>query len=262
MKAMPGNLREQCLEIDLTCAPELIPGLERAYDRDPQSAFLFSDLARPYDRKIGWSYASFAYWKKPTLQTLTSAPVLIVFFVVATIYRLYVKAAVVLYLPLLLIDLPDRARLRERTSAGRKPDGVGSRTAIQSAVGGLALVGLLSLGGWPEIQAALESWLDDKLLAVWKAASLSELLPKGVLSLLLLQAAAYLTGFGSETMACWARADSGEKPPSAVARRWVSIAQGFYVAQVVLVVALIVGIFTALAPNAILILGHLWRFLI
>ncbi len=149
MKAMPGNLREQCLEIDLTCAPELIPGLERAYDRDPQSAFLFSDLARPYDRKTGWSYASpsFSYWKRPTLRTLTSAPVLIVFFVVATIYRLYVKAAVVLYLPLLLIDLPDRARLRERTSAGKKRDGGGSRMAIQSAVGGLALVGLLSLGG-------------------------------------------------------------------------------------------------------------------
>ena len=106
LKAMPANLREQCLEIDLTCAPELVPGLERAYDRDPRSAFLSSDLVRPYDRKIEREDYIYGVWSLPTARTLIAAPILAVFFAVATVYRLYVKAAAVLYLPLLLIDLP------------------------------------------------------------------------------------------------------------------------------------------------------------
>ena len=262
LKAMPGNLREQCREIDLTCAPELIPGLERAYDRDPESTFLFTDLTRPYHRRSRWSSIDASYsWRTPTPQTLISAPLLAGFFATATVYRLYVKAAVVLYLPLMLIDVPDRARLRERTSADREPIRARSKMAIQSSVFGLALFGLLGLDARPEMQAAVTAWLDDRLLVVWQAASVSSWMPKSVLSLLFLQAVAYLAGVGSEGMARSARADTENRSPSAVAQRWVAIAHGCYLAHLIVTVALLVGIFTALAPNAILIAEELWKFL-
>ncbi len=261
LDAMPANLREQCFEIDLTCAPELVPGLERAYDRDPQSAFLSSDLMRPYDRKSDqWAYF-FGNWKRPTARTVIAAPVLAVFFAVATMYRLYVKAAAVLYLPLLLVDLPDRKRLRARTAKGAAAGGGKAKAAIQTAVAGLALFGLLGLGAQPEMQAALAKSLNDGLLAAWKATSVSEWLPKSVLTLLLLQALAHLAGLGAESMARSARADSGDASPSAVALRRIGIAHGFYLIHVALIVMLLVGIFTALAPNVILIAKGVYGFL-
>lgn len=260
IKAMPGNLREQCLEIDLACAPELIPGMERAYDRDPHSAFLFSDLLRPYDRKSGpRDYAS-GSWNRPNRQTIVAAPFLAVFFAVATIYRLYVKAAAVLYLPLLLIEVPDRRRLRERTTAGSKAVGVLTKSMIQFSVGGLALIVLLRLAGQPALAAAVGGWLDDNLLAIWGAASVSQWMPKVVLSLLFFQAAVYLAAVGSETRARWARADVVERTPSTLARRWIEIARALYAVHACIIVAVVVNVFLAVAPNSVLIAKGAWSF--
>ena len=95
---------------------------------------------------------------------------MIVFFAVTMIYRLYVKAAVVLYLPLLLINIPDRVRLRQRTSAEGKHDGSGRKAAIQSAIAGVALVGLIGLDARPELQTALDDALfDGQFLAIWRS---------------------------------------------------------------------------------------------
>ena len=57
-----------------------------------------------------------------------------------------------------------------------------------------------------------------------------------------------------------ARADSRDAHPSGVARRWIGIAHGFYIIHVVLIVVLLVGVFTALAPNVILIAEGLYGF--
>ena len=118
-----------------------------------------------------------------TEHTEKFAPILAVFFAVATVYRLYVKAAAVLYLPLLLVDLPDQKRLEERTAKGGTPAGGRIKATIQAAVGGLALFGLLGLAAWPEMQDALTELLNiEKLLAVWKAASVSKWMPKGAVA--------------------------------------------------------------------------------
>ena len=46
-----------------------------------------------------------------------------------------------------------------------------------------------------------------------------------------------------------------------MAGRWIGIAHGFYILHVVLIVVLLVGVFTALAPNMILIAEGLYGFL-
>lgn len=132
---------------------------------------------------------------------------------------------------------------------------------IQSPVGRVALVTLLGLNEQPELQATIAGWLDDKLLEIWATAGVLDWLPKSVLSLLFLQAGAYFVGRWSEGMARSARVGAADKPLSAVAQRWIGIAHLSYEVQLFLIIALLMGIFTALAPNAILNAEGFWRFL-
>ena len=262
MKAMPGNLREQCLEIDVTCAPELVPGLERAYDRRPQAAFLFNDLTRPYHKRAGGFDYFVGDWKRPTRATLASAPFLAVFFAVATLYRLYVKAAAIFYLPLLLLDVPDRARLTRRTAPDGPAPGRGGRGTVrtQTAVLALAFGGLATLAGYPAVEAGVVGWVDAHLIKVSMIASVADHLPKAVLSLLFFQAGVFLIGAGAER---WARgpqvgAAGPDLPP--VAARWIGIAQGFYMGHAVLIVLLVVATYLAVAPNIFPVIGDAYRF--
>jgi hypothetical protein len=184
-----------------------------------------------------------------------------VFFAVATLYRLYVKVAAALYLPLLLVDMPSRGRLRTRTSSSSEDSGQLKNAVLQTTVAGLALVGLMGLKGNPEIQAVLAAWLNENLLDFWNAAKVSVWMPKSVLSLLLLQAASHLCGIASEAMARSARVGTRDTSPSAVASRWIEIARVCYFTHAVLIFILLVVIFTALAPNAIIIAREMWNYL-
>jgi hypothetical protein len=261
LRAMPRNLREQCLEIDLTAAPELLPGLERRYDRDERASYIVSDLWKRHDEV----FPGLPWTRRLELRHAVAAPFLAVFFLLAAVYRLYVKAAALVYWPLLLIEVPDRRKLRRRTAPGAPASGRWAPLAVQAAVCGLALFGLAGLAGQPALQAAVEGWIDARLIRLWQALRVGDWLPQGVLWLLLLQALAYLGGAGAERMARGARV--GDPQPSGlgrvgpVAERWMGLAQAAYLLHAGLIVALLASLFLAFAPNALVLAERLWGFL-